>query len=116
MIILFNKKTNPNITSIDSAGFSFDKYYWATEGGNYWCINESEYTIMCPGEDVVIHFNSLESMQPYIQQMIATDVHVIDPAVVPVNTDPYMDKPKTGSIVSHTYARTDIEKSLIQGD
>jgi hypothetical protein len=115
MIILFNKATNPDILSIEIGTFVADQYYWTTRGGNYWCVDETNNKIICGGETTAISFRTKDSMKPYIDQLLATDPTIVDPAINPINTDPYLDKPKTGSIVSHTYINTDVEKELVDG-
>ena len=115
MVIIFDKDVDSNIDSIESSGIAGNIFYWQSETANGWLIDKDNFKIRIGGDDVNINFGSLESMEIYISQFLALD-QGRNPIVDGINNDPHYDLPKTGTIQSHTYVDTDIEKDLINGD
>lgn len=119
MLIVFDKNTDTNIVSIisgdDTTGqpFNATQYYWSAESGNCILSDEVNFKLRVGNDDVVITFNSVEAMKPYIEQLFIVFATLAYPGTKGVIRDMYNDKPKTGAIVQHEYTFTDIEKTLL---
>lgn len=115
MVIVFDKNVDNNITSVQSGDIIGNVFYWQSETAHGWLIDETNAKIRMGADDTTINFTNKEAMKPYIDQFIAlSSLH--NPVTSGVNNDAFYDLPKTGTIVSHTYTNTDIEKDLIQGN
>lgn len=76
-------------------------------------INTSLKAIEIAG--YIIVFDTLESLNPYIEQMNILDGEIFNPGVNGVKKPDWdvASRNKTEGIVSHSYTNTDIEKELI---
>ena len=116
MIILFDKTIDSNITKItaymSTEDIDLTRYFYRPVGGNGLSVSDETCRIVVAGEATSITFKDLDSIKPYIEQQKHFDPQLISPAEK-INTEPYYDKPKAGSIKPHTYVNTDIEKEYL---
>ncbi len=115
MVIIFDKAIDSNISSVVSGDITGEAFYWQSETSHGWLIDSTNFKIRVGADDTTINFASAEAMTPYIEQFLAPDPGK-NPVRDGINTDPFYDLPKTGTIQSHTYEDTDIEQDLINGD
>ena len=99
-----DRDTLLNIEDIDRVVVSF---YSAI------AINESLKAFEISGYIVV--FDSLESMNPYLEQIDLLDGEIFNPGVNGIQKPSWdvASRDKTEGIVSHTYENTDVEQELI---
>ena len=114
MVIVFNKNTDSNISSIDCGEMTADVFKWNVAGAASHIMDTSNFKIKIGAIDTIVTFASLEAMMIYIDQF---DVYLtlINPKEDGISNDPYYDKVNTGSVQSHTYIDTNIEQDLING-
>ena len=114
MVINFDKNIDSSITSIIVSGVEYELLNVITAGSMGWTIdNDSNIITFLGTTDVQVTFNSPTALKLYSDQFELATSTPYNPFVSGLQTDPHYDSPKTGSIQSHTYIDTDIEKELI---
>lgn len=117
MVVVFDTRKNDKITSIKWNSEDITLLNWSVTDDSTCAFDFANKRIIVGQSGIEVLFNDTNAMQAFVDQYYIYIPGAFDPSIDGIKPDPKNDRmpDPTGTIVSHTYTNTDIEKTLIQG-
>ena len=115
MVIVFDKRSTPNLIDIDYDGTSVTTFNWSVTDDSTCAFDYDGFRIIVGATGVQVKFDSAEALEPYYNQYHMYISGAFNPVTDGYKVDPHYDHIPTGGIQPHSYVNTDVEKDLING-